>query len=151
MCCTRCQPTSRKVDHLLINIFLTLLSVGEASTTNVNIGAQAILIGDGAGADSPNIALNEVLIGANCPATNVNGRLSFYSMEAVATTATAGVFYFISWISTLIYDMHLLTTTFLYIFLKIHIVGVRTLPANPSAFMPLSWNGTLYKVPLYNN
>lgn len=106
------------MDHLLINIFITLLSVGEADTGNVTIGNQAILLGASAGANSPNIASNEILIGANCPATNVNGRLSFYSMEAVATTATA---------------------------------GVRTLPANPSAFMPIVWNGTLYKVPLYNN
>lgn len=109
-------------------------SVGLGRETHLSGGgARAVAVGSFAGqtsqgADSvaighlcaqTNQPSRSIAFGANCAVPGAVGRLAFgNTMEAVATTATA---------------------------------GVQTLPANPAGFIKLEWNGTLYKIPVYNN
>lgn len=96
------------------------IAIGSICCQGGNVNDYSISIGQSCtNSGASLVGSYSISLGASCAVDSTSGRLNFgSSMEAIQTTATA---------------------------------GVQTLPSNPAGFMRVKHNGTLYKIPLYND
>ncbi len=79
--------------------------------------SDIVVMGDNALNGATSQGSYSVSFGSGCAQNTTAGSLNFgSSMEAIHTTATA---------------------------------GIRSLPSNPTGFLPITWNGIAYKIPIY--